>query len=118
MLFTVDPGRVDALKLSAAGLPGLAQEVRLLLSTPRGSVPLDRDFGIDWSMVDSPDPQLMPMYVAEVSRKIERYIPRVRVVAVDAPQRDGAEAAEGVARPRVTLEIRKEYLEELKYARA
>ncbi|MDR2503992.1 MAG: hypothetical protein LBD82_06405 [Deltaproteobacteria bacterium] len=109
MRLTVDMSFASAgggLTLAASGLAGLEQELRVLLGTPAGSVPLDRDFGIDWSMVDSPISQFMPLYVAEVSRKIERYIPRVRVMAVDLPQTDGAEALDGVIRPRVTLEIR------------
>ncbi len=113
MDFVVDTSLPAHIVIGATGLAGLAQEVRTLLATRKGSVPLDRDFGVDWSFVDSPVSAAMPRIVTEYARQIERYVPRVRVRSIAfAPAKD--EALEGGLRPVVTLSIRKEFLDDFR----
>lgn len=118
MDFVVDTTFVDTtlpahIVIGATGLAGLAQEVRTLLATRKGSVPLDRDFGVDWSFVDAPVTDAMPRVVAEYARQIERYIPRVQVRSITfSPAVD--KALEGRLCPVVNLSIRKEYLNDFR----
>lgn len=113
MDFVVDTTLPARVTIGARGLVGLAQEVRTLLATRKGSVPLDREFGVDWSFVDSPVSAAMPRIVAEYARQIERYVPRVRVLSITfAPAR--SEALEGGLRPVVKLAVRKEFLDDFR----
>lgn len=75
MDFVVDTTLPAHIVIGATGLVGLAQEVRTLLATRKGSVPLDRDFGVDWSFVDSPVSAAMPRIVTEYAR-LRRAHPR------------------------------------------
>lgn len=43
---TVDMAQRQIIQIGATGLAGLAQEIRMVLATRKGSVPLDRDFGL------------------------------------------------------------------------
>ena len=57
----------------------LDREIALLLSTPVGSMPLDREFGINTDFIDKPPEAAKSLYTAEVFEKIQRFIPAVRV---------------------------------------
>lgn len=106
-ILTVDMSQKPGIRIGAAGLAGLEQEVRTVLATRKGSVPLDRDFGLSWDFVDKPLTEAMPYMVAEIGQQLERYVPRIRVrdVAFGSP-----DAVEGILQPTVTVEIREEYL--------
>ena len=113
MDFVVDTTLPATIVIGATGLVGLAQEVRTLLATRKGSVPLDRDYGVDWSFVDAPVTDAMPRIVAEYARQIERYIPRVQVRSITfAPAK--SEALEGRLCPVVSLSVRKEFLHDFR----
>ncbi len=61
----------------------LDRQLALLLSTPEGTMPLDREFGIKMNFVDKPPEVVKSLYTAEVTKKIPRFIPWVRVYAVN-----------------------------------
>ena len=64
--------------------PDLRQQVELLCATPVGSVVLDRDFGLDMSFLDEPVSVAVNMAAAEISVKLEKYIPALRLIRVKA----------------------------------
>ena len=103
---TVDMARRAGIRIGATGLEGLAQEIRMLLGTRKGSVPLDRDFGLSWDYVDMPMSEAMPYMVAEIGRQLERHVPRIRVRDITFSSDN---PVEGRLCPRVTVEIREEY---------
>ena len=78
----------------------VVQNVRTILATAVGTVPLDRDFGVDADALDLPTPYAQAKIAADVVAKIARYESRARVVRV-AWQGD----ADGRLRPRVEVEI-------------
>ena len=55
----------------------LMRQLSLLLSTPVGTVVLDRDFGIDMSFVDMPVNVAKTMAAVELARKIKKYVPEL-----------------------------------------
>ncbi len=61
----------------------LDRQLALLLSTPEGTMPLDREFGIRMDFVDKPPEVVKSLYTAEVTKKIPQFIPWVRVYAVN-----------------------------------
>ena len=81
--------------------PDLRQQVELLCATPVGSVVLDRDFGLDMSFLDEPVSVAVNMAAAEISVKLEKYIPALRLVRVKA---DYDSAEQGVLDFEVVIE--------------
>lgn len=63
-------------------LAELDRQLALLLSTPEGTMPLDREFGIQMNFVDKPPEVVKSLYTAEVTQKIPKFIPWVRVYEV------------------------------------
>lgn len=55
------------------------RQVALLLSTVEGSMPLAREFGINMDFVDMPIETAKSLYTAEVTKKIPKFIPCIRV---------------------------------------
>ena len=94
-----------SVEIGATGLRGLAQEIRTALATRKGSVPLDRDFGLSWELIDLPLPESRPLLVAEIGRGLERCVPRIKVKSVTF-RTDTSGAADGKLTPVVTVEIR------------
>lgn len=88
----------------ATEIEEIYQNIATILKTIRGSVPLDRDFGVDWSPVDMPEPVAMNRYRAEVIDAIERDEPRARVLSIDfVNTKDGV--VDGILSPKITVEI-------------
>ena len=98
---TLDPG-VDF--APSDEVREVLQNVRTILTTRRGTVPLDRDFGLTWDQVDSPTSVVMMRLRSEIIDAIEAYEPRATVVSVDFDQNLEA-AMDGVLTPRVTISI-------------
>lgn len=53
--------------------------LQTLYSTPKGSVPCDRDFGIDMSLQDLPINLSKAKLVAEITQATKKYEPRIQV---------------------------------------
>lgn len=60
----------------------LDRQLALLLSTQAGTMPLDREFGIEMDFVDLPPETAKSLYTAEITEKIPQFIPAVRVQEV------------------------------------
>lgn len=78
------------------------QNVRTILATRVGTVPLDRNFGVSWDYLDKPMPVAQSRIQQEVISKIRRYEPRAVVVSVGV---EPDNAIEGQLRPRVRIRI-------------
>ncbi len=86
------------------GVMEILQNVRTILATRKGSVPLDRDFGISWGNVDQSLPAAKMLMRSEVIDAIERHEPRAKVTSVDFAE-DVEGAMDGVLKPIVTVQI-------------
>jgi phage baseplate assembly protein W len=85
--------RLGELGAVVEGADDVAQCVRVILGTPRGSVPLAPEFGCDaWAYLDRPMNEARPRIIREVIDAIERWEPRAELVSV-AAELDTAEAA-------------------------
>lgn len=68
----------------------IARNVRTILTTPIGTCPLYREFGIDVTTVDKPMDVAINLYSVAVMEAVEKFEPRVRVQDVAfAPGPDG-----------------------------
>ena len=63
-------------------LKEVLQNVRTILTTRKGSVPLDRDFGIDTSVIDQPINRAGAMLMTNIIEAVEAYEPRASVIDV------------------------------------
>lgn len=79
----------------------ILQNVKFLLSTPKFTVPLDRDFGLAQRFIDKPLPVAESLFRAEILDAIEKYEPRVEVENVTFEQGD----TPGMLIPRVEVNI-------------
>ena len=58
------------------------QTVSIILSTPKGSVPMYRDFGINMEYMDLPMPMAEVRMVSEIREAVEKWEPRATVTGV------------------------------------
>ncbi len=58
------------------------QNVRTILRTPKFTVPLYREFGIDTSFVDTPITVVSPILYAEIREAVEEFEPRCTVTDI------------------------------------
>lgn len=83
-------------------LEEILQNVRAILTTLRGSVPLDREFGLDGSVLDRPVNALRAALTTDIIETVERYEPRVKVKQVSF----AGMADEGIVIPTVRVVIK------------
>lgn len=60
----------------------IEQNIRTLLTTPQGSVPLDRNFGIDMTALDEPQPVAEARLTNRIRSSIRQYEPRAIVLGI------------------------------------
>lgn len=60
----------------------IIRNVQTILTTPVGTCPLYRDFGIDASVLDQPMDVAKNLYAVAVLEAVEKYEPRVQVQEV------------------------------------
>lgn len=80
----------------------ILQNVRTILNTRLGTVPLARTFGISWEHVDKPLPVAKSIMQGVVIDAVEEFEPRVKVESVTF---DG-DGADGILRPSVVISIK------------
>lgn len=65
------------------------RNVRTLFDTREGTMPGNRDFGLNWDCLDSLPEVAESLFFAEVIEKIERYEPRVMVESITYEHKEG-----------------------------
>ena len=60
----------------------VCQNVSLIISTRKGSVPMYREFGINMEYLDRPIPAAEALIFAEISKGVEQFEPRAKLVDV------------------------------------
>ena len=82
----------------------VSQNIAFLLSTPKGSVPMMRDLGIDTSLLDDPTPQAKAKLKAQIIDQIRRYEPRAKIKEIKL-----VESEEGKLEPKLRWELRGDF---------
>lgn len=87
MRYKVSPTDLSDLRLGEADtVEAILRNIAIILSTPKNSVPLYREFGIPWDFVDKPMPVAKAMMVAPVREALERWEPGAALVDIDFKQ--------------------------------
>lgn len=92
-------------------LESVRRNLSALYSTPEGTCPGDRSYGLDWSFLDYPLSVAQNMYAIEVIEKTEIFEPRAEVQEVKF-----AVSAEGTLMPTVSIGLRETDEENENYA--
>lgn len=103
MSYKVSATDLTAIRLNEQDtVSAVLQNIAVILSTSKGSVPLYRSFGLNTDFLDKPIPVAKTMMVAEVREAIETWEPRATVV--DVSFREDI-SAPGILIPIVEVEI-------------
>ncbi len=82
------------------------ESLEVLISTPEGTAPLDRNFGLDQSFLSLPPETAKSLFAQELIAKAEKYIPEISVTVIDS-KIDG----DGNLQPVITVSRNEEYEE-------
>lgn len=84
MSYTVSPSNKRKIKFNVTDpAESVLQNIAVILSTPKGSVPMYRDFGISVDILDRPIPVAKAMMTADIKEAIERWEPRALFISVE-----------------------------------
>ena len=88
----------------------VVQNVRTILDTVVGSVPLERNVGISWDYVSKPIPVAQDMIRIAVNDAVAKQEPRaqIRSITFDEPENSIEFAEQGILKPRVRIYIDEE----------
>ena len=101
----VDTRTASSFIIGATGVTEILQNVRTILSTIKGSVTFDRDFGLSITYLDSPMPEAMAAFTGEIVEEVEKQEPRISVASVTfKPKKD--EAMQGRLYPVVRIKFK------------
>lgn len=83
-------------------LEEIIQNVKTILSTPKGTVPLMRDFGVSWNIIDTLTPELEMKIKEEVFTQVERWEKRAKVKTISVePSQEG--------KPKIFVSLKTKY---------
>ena len=61
----------------------IIQNVRTILATQKGTIPLDREFGLDGTVIDLPINLAKARLTNDIFQALKRYEPRVTIERID-----------------------------------
>lgn len=96
----IDPGQVDFQPGSLE--EEIIQNVRTICTTLKGSVPMDRELGVNADLVDQSIVSARARLSAELIRAVRKFEPRCKVVSVSF---DDVDAINGKIIPRMKITI-------------
>lgn len=103
MSYFVSAADLRTLRLNETDtVKSVLQNVAVIIATPKGTVPMYRDFGVNMEFLDLPMPVAQVRMISEVREAVETWEPRATVAGVTF---DRSRAAEGVLVPIVEVEI-------------
>lgn len=74
--------KLDGVDLGVTGVGEILQNVRTIITTAKFSVPLDREFGMNATMLDLPLPVAKAKITSEIITAVHKWEPRVQVTKV------------------------------------
>ena len=103
MQYTVE-GRVQNIDFMPGHIAEVLQNVRMILTTPVGTVPLRRTWFMDYSLLDLPIPLARAQLRANIFEAIKRFEPRATVLEINFVENE-QDLLEGRMIPSVLIEI-------------
>lgn len=101
MVYEINGGETPPINFAPATLAEeVMQNVRMIISTIKYSVPMDREFGIEGAILDRPVNVAKAHLTNEIFRAVRRYEPRAVIESIDF---DGDES--GRLTPSIKVQI-------------
>jgi hypothetical protein len=83
MALKITPSGIGKLTLNETDtVKSVSQNIAIILSTQRGTVPMYRNFGLPMQFVDKPLPVAISMMVAEVTEALSEFEPRATIISI------------------------------------
>ncbi len=83
MIYTVSTKDIGEITFGETDLiKSVLQNVKIILTTRRNTVPLYRDFGLPMQFVDRPSQAARLLMMSEIKEAVEEFEPRARVLDV------------------------------------
>ena len=82
MILDITADLRDVAIMPTSELEEIAQNVQMIIATVKGSVPLDRSFGIEAGKLDAPIARAQAKLSAEIASAVREQEPRARVQKV------------------------------------
>ena len=79
MIYEVTTNTSDWKIYPSTELEEIAQNILMIILTPKYSVPLDRAFGIDYTLLDAPINNSQALMTAEIVQAVNTFEPRAKV---------------------------------------
>lgn len=98
-------GRKRKINFGATGVDEVLQNVAMILTTPKNTVPLRRSWFIDYTLLDTPTPQAQAKLAQEIFVAIREHEPRARIVGSVRFIQNPDEAMNGYMMPAITVEV-------------
>ena len=90
MSYLVSAADASCLRLNETDtVLSVLQNVALILATPKGTVPMYREFGVEQEFLDLPGPAAKVRMIAPIREAVERWEPRATVKSVTFTGEDG-----------------------------
>lgn len=99
---TIDINEVSL--MPSTEIEEVLQNVKTILSTVQGTVPLDREFGVDKKIIDLPISVVEAKITAAIVKAINKFEPRARVWKIKYENTE-REAMDGNLKPCVDIEL-------------
>lgn len=96
---SIENAKVSFAYLSASEIQKIQRSAETLLSTVSGTMPMDREFGLNCDFLDYPIDTAANMYALEVAEKVRKYIPEASVLET----KFDLDRAAGIIYPTVVL---------------
>jgi len=105
-------GNQEKLQIGLTGIEEIIQNIRIIITTIKGTLPLDRGFGVKGDFIDLPAPIAKAVLISEIAEEIEKQEKRVKITRLEFLETDNPEEIEGKLIPRIFFKIKDEYLNE------
>lgn len=92
---------LNIINFGATGVEEILQNVAFIMATAMMSCPLDREFGWDMTVIDTPIPIAKARIIANLTEAIHTFEPRVTVASVEVT----GDGLQGRLKPKVKVNI-------------
>ena len=87
-IYEITNEKTDQFIIGAKGLESVLQNIKTIITTIKGSVFLNRDFGIDLRLLNKPMNEAIVDLITDIYSQVNNYEPRADVLAVNFDNND------------------------------
>lgn len=107
MFITVDSNNINLMPENY--VEEIIQNIKVIVTTVIGNVPLDRKFGINGNVIDAAQPKGKSMLTINILESVQDYEPRVEISGIEFIE-DVKGAEKGILIPKLEVKIKDEYI--------